>query len=187
MCSVCVCMYFVCFSCNYLFIVKSIHIGCVDMCTWSCEILILWRPLGHSWNTRYNAILTGPSLHCPVLTLCYFYSIQQRAEQNKMFVYIKIPELKVRLSYKGLKDKNLTDVTNFRLVVPSLEYHNVTWTWLDFLNGLKEHCKSALVPQVSGGLSPSPLPSPHSSPSKPPPSLHHIPLKQDEDLFILQL
>ena len=66
-----------------------------------------------------------------------------------MFVYIKIPELKVRLSYKGMKDKNLTDVTNFRLVVPSLEYHNVTWTWLDFLNGLKEHCKSALVPQAS--------------------------------------
>lgn len=66
-----------------------------------------------------------------------------------MFVYIKIPELKVRLSYKGMKDKNLSDVTNFRLVVPSLEYHNVTWTWLDFMNGLKEHCKSALLPQVS--------------------------------------
>uniref|UniRef100_A0A6A7FYG4 Protein KIAA0100-like n=3 Tax=Hirondellea gigas TaxID=1518452 RepID=A0A6A7FYG4_9CRUS len=74
--------------------------------------------------------------------------MKQRAEQNKMFVYIKIPELKVRLSYKGMKDKNITDVTNFRLVVPSLEYHNVTWTWLDFLNGIKEHCKSALVPQV---------------------------------------
>ncbi|KAA0202060.1 hypothetical protein HAZT_HAZT000626 [Hyalella azteca] len=73
--------------------------------------------------------------------------MKQRAEQNKMFVYIKIPELKIRLSYKGMKEKNLTDVTNFRLVVPSLEYHNVTWTWLDFLNGLKEHCKSALVPQ----------------------------------------
>ena len=52
-----------------------------------------------------------------------------------MFVYIKIPELKVRLSYKGTKEKNLSDVTNFRLVVPSMEYHNVTWTWLDFLNG----------------------------------------------------
>lgn len=74
--------------------------------------------------------------------------MKQRAEQNKMFVYIKIPELKIGLSYKGTKDKNLTDVTNFRLVVPSLEYHNVTWTWLDFLNSLKEHCKSALVPQV---------------------------------------
>lgn len=73
---------------------------------------------------------------------------QQRAEQNKLFVYIKIPELPVRVSYKGKKEKNLEDVNNVRLVIPTLEYHNVTWTWLDFLMAMKQDSKSALVSQV---------------------------------------
>lgn len=73
---------------------------------------------------------------------------QQRAEQNKLFVYIKIPELPVRVSYKGKKEKNLEDVTMVRLVIPTLEYHNVTWTWLDFLMAIKQDSKSALLSQV---------------------------------------
>lgn len=75
--------------------------------------------------------------------------MQQRAEQNKLFVYIKIPELPVRVSYKGKKEKNIEDVSNFRLVVPTLEYHNVTWTWLDFLMAMKQDSKSALLSQVN--------------------------------------
>ena len=73
---------------------------------------------------------------------------QQRAEQNKLFVYIKIPEVPIKFSYKGKKDKNVEDVSNFRLVVPTLEYHNVTWTWLDFLLAIKQDSKTALVSQV---------------------------------------
>uniref|UniRef100_A0A0P4W0N7 Uncharacterized protein n=1 Tax=Scylla olivacea TaxID=85551 RepID=A0A0P4W0N7_SCYOL len=75
-------------------------------------------------------------------------SSQQRAEQNKLFVYIKIPELPVKLSYKGKKEKNLEDVTMVRLVIPTLEYHNVTWTWLDFLMAIKQDSKTALLSQV---------------------------------------
>ncbi|XP_071525678.1 protein hobbit isoform X2 [Panulirus ornatus] len=74
--------------------------------------------------------------------------MKQRAEQNKLFVYIKIPELPVRVSYKGKKEKNLEDVSNFRLVIPTLEYHNVTWTWLDFLMAMKQDSKSALLSQA---------------------------------------
>lgn len=74
--------------------------------------------------------------------------MKQRAEQNKLFVYIKIPELPVRVSYKGKKEKNIEDVSNFRLVVPTLEYHNVTWTWLDFLMAMKQDSKSALLSQA---------------------------------------
>ncbi|KAK3862517.1 hypothetical protein Pcinc_031627 [Petrolisthes cinctipes] len=74
--------------------------------------------------------------------------MKQRAEQNKLFVYIKIPELPVRVSYKGKKEKNLEDVNNVRLVIPTLEYHNVTWTWLDFLMAMKQDSKSALVSQA---------------------------------------
>ncbi|XP_076059759.1 bridge-like lipid transfer protein family member hobbit isoform X2 [Oratosquilla oratoria] len=72
--------------------------------------------------------------------------MRQRAEQNKMFVYIKIPEVPVRVSYKG--KKGIEDVSNFRLVVPTLEYHNVTWTWLDFLMAMKQDSKTALLSQV---------------------------------------
>ncbi|XP_068243172.1 protein hobbit-like isoform X2 [Palaemon carinicauda] len=74
--------------------------------------------------------------------------MKQRAEQNKLFVYIKIPELPVKVSYKGKKEKNLEDVANFRLVIPTLEYHNVTWTWLDFLMAMKQDSKSALLSQA---------------------------------------
>lgn len=74
--------------------------------------------------------------------------MQQRAEQNKHFVFIKIPELPVNLSYKGKKEKNIEDVHNSRLVVPTLEYHSVTWTWLDLLLAIKAGSKSALVSQV---------------------------------------
>lgn len=51
-----------------------------------------------------------------------------RAQQNKLFVYIKIPEVPICVSYKGEKEKNkILDVANFRLQVP---------IFLDFLSGL---------------------------------------------------
>jgi len=41
-----------------------------------------------------------------------------RAMQNKLFVYIKIPEVPICVSYKGQKEKNnILDVANFRLQV----------------------------------------------------------------------
>nr|XP_054749338.1 bridge-like lipid transfer protein family member 2 isoform X1 [Lytechinus pictus] len=67
---------------------------------------------------------------------------------NNMFVYIKIPAVPLLVSYKGEKDKNLEDVHNFHLLLPSLEYHNKTWTWLDFLMGMKKEYKNALVSQA---------------------------------------
>ena len=76
------------------------------------------------------------------------YVDQERAEQNKHFVFIKIPELPVNLSYKGRFGKNIKDVHNSRLVVPTLEYHSVTWTWLDLLLAIKQGSKKALVSQV---------------------------------------
>lgn len=43
----------------------------------------------------------------------------------------------MRVSYKGSKEKNLEDVRDLPLVLPTLEYHNVTWTWLDLLLATK--------------------------------------------------
>ena len=49
---------------------------------------------------------------------------------------------------QGLKDKNVTDVQNFGFVVPTLEYHNQTWTYLDVLLAMKNDCKRVLISQV---------------------------------------
>lgn len=76
--------------------------------------------------------------------------MRERAKQNKLFIYIKIPQVPVRLSYKGNKEKNLEDITNVCLTVPNLEYHNVTWTWLDLLLAMKNDSRKVLLSQVSG-------------------------------------
>jgi len=75
--------------------------------------------------------------------------MRERAKQNKLFIYIKIPQVPVRLSYKGSKEKNLEDITNVHLTVPNLEYHNVTWTWLDLLLAMKTDSRKILLSQVS--------------------------------------
>lgn len=74
--------------------------------------------------------------------------MKERAEKNKLFIYIKIPEVPVRVSYKGNKEKNLEDITDFSLVIPTLEYHNVTWTWLDLLMAMKSDSRRVILSQV---------------------------------------
>ena len=75
--------------------------------------------------------------------------MKARAQKNKLFVYIKIPEVPIRVSYKGEGDKNkITDISNFLLQLPTIEYHNVTWTWLDFANAVKKQTKDSLAFQA---------------------------------------
>ncbi|CAB0004586.1 unnamed protein product [Nesidiocoris tenuis] len=74
--------------------------------------------------------------------------MKERAEKNKLFIYIKIPEVPVRLSYKGNKEKNIEDIRDFSLVIPTLEYHNVTWTWLDLLLAMKSDSRRIILPQA---------------------------------------
>ncbi|KAL0271984.1 UNVERIFIED_CONTAM: hypothetical protein PYX00_005130 [Menopon gallinae] len=74
--------------------------------------------------------------------------MKERAEKNKLFIYIKIPEVPVRVSYKGNKEKNIEDIRDFSLVIPTLEYHNVTWTWLDFLLAMKTDSKRVILSQA---------------------------------------
>lgn len=75
--------------------------------------------------------------------------MKERAEKNKLFIYIKIPEVPVRVSYKGIKEKNIKNIQDFSLVIPTLEYHNVTWTWLDLLMAMKSDSRRVLLSQVS--------------------------------------
>ncbi|XP_059093056.1 protein hobbit-like [Tigriopus californicus] len=75
--------------------------------------------------------------------------MKERAQQNKLFVYIKIPEVPINVSFKSEKEKNkILDVSGFLLQVPTIEYHNVTWTWLDFLMAVKSRTKDSLVSQA---------------------------------------
>ncbi|KAG7211126.1 hypothetical protein KM043_010452 [Ampulex compressa] len=74
--------------------------------------------------------------------------MKERADKNKLFIYIKIPEVPVRVSYKGNKEKNLEDVRDIALVIPTLEYHNVTWTWLDLLLAMKSDSRRVILSQA---------------------------------------
>jgi hypothetical protein len=74
--------------------------------------------------------------------------MKERAEKNKLFIYIKIPEVPVRVSYKGSKEKNIEDIRDFSLTIPTLEYHNVTWTWLDLLLAMKSDSRKVILSQV---------------------------------------
>lgn len=72
--------------------------------------------------------------------------MKERAEKNKLFIYIQIP---ARVSYKGNKQKNFKDITEFSLVIPTFEYHNVTWTWLDLLLAMRSDSRRVILSQVS--------------------------------------
>ncbi|XP_022178741.1 protein KIAA0100 isoform X2 [Myzus persicae] len=74
--------------------------------------------------------------------------MKERAEKNKLFIYIKIPEVPVKVSYKGNKEKNLEDIRDFSLVIPTIEYHNVTWTWLDLCQAMKTDSRRVILSQA---------------------------------------
>lgn len=75
--------------------------------------------------------------------------MKERAERNMLFICVKIPEVPVRVSYKGEKDKNIEDVHDVHVIIPTLEYNNITWTWLDFLIAVRNHSKRVLLSQVN--------------------------------------
>lgn len=74
--------------------------------------------------------------------------MRERAQRNQTFCYIKIPEVPIRVSYKGNKLKNIEDINNFSLILPTIEYHNQTWTWLDVLMAIKNESKHRLLSQA---------------------------------------
>jgi hypothetical protein len=74
--------------------------------------------------------------------------MRQRALRNQNFVYIKIPEVPIRVSYKGNKEKNIEDIKDFTLILPTIEYHNQNWTWLDVLMAIKAESKRRLLTQA---------------------------------------
>ncbi|OWF48647.1 protein KIAA0100-like isoform X2 [Mizuhopecten yessoensis] len=74
--------------------------------------------------------------------------MKERAAKNNTFLYIKIPEVSLRVSYKGMKEKNLKDIHDFNLVLPTLEYHNQIWTWYDLLMQMQGDSKRVVLSQA---------------------------------------
>lgn len=74
--------------------------------------------------------------------------MKERAANNNTFLYVKVPEVSARVSYKGEKEKNIEDVHDFSLVLPTLEYHNQIWTWFDLLMAMKNDSKRVLLSQA---------------------------------------
>lgn len=74
--------------------------------------------------------------------------MRERASKNHTFVYVKIPGIPIRVSYKGKKQKNVTDLKNISLTLPTYEYHNATWTWLDLLMAVKNDSKHTVIKQA---------------------------------------
>lgn len=76
--------------------------------------------------------------------------MRQRASKNQNFVYIKIPEVPIRVSYKGKGDKNfeVLNIHDFTFILPTIEYHNQNWTWLDVSMAIKSEFKRRLLPQA---------------------------------------
>ncbi|KAI7800861.1 putative UPF0378 protein [Triplophysa rosa] len=72
--------------------------------------------------------------------------MKERAAMNNSFIYIKIPQVPLCVSYKG--EKSSVDWKDLNLVLPCLEYHNNTWTWLDFAMAVKRDSRKALVAQM---------------------------------------
>ncbi|XP_068172952.1 bridge-like lipid transfer protein family member 2 isoform X1 [Antennarius striatus] len=72
--------------------------------------------------------------------------MKERAAMNNSFIYIKIPQVPLCVSYKG--EKNSVDWKDLNLVLPGLEYHSNTWTWLDFAMAVKRDSRKALVAQM---------------------------------------
>ena len=96
--------------------------------------------------------LSTPSTATSTLQLTkdnlHIEKMRERAQKNQTFVYIKIPEVPIRISYKGNKGKNLEDLHNVSIILPTIEYHNRTWTWLDLFMALKNDSKRVLLSQA---------------------------------------
>lgn len=64
--------------------------------------------------------------------------MKERAALNRTFIFIKISETYMCLSYKGPKEKNLLDLDRFVFSLPTLEYRNRLWTSLELFEAVKK-------------------------------------------------
>ncbi|CAO1616639.1 unnamed protein product [Sympodiomycopsis kandeliae] len=64
--------------------------------------------------------------------------MRKRASSNLTFVFFKLPETVFCLSYKGDKDKSITDVYDLVFRAPNIEYRNRTWGYEELVQHMKK-------------------------------------------------
>lgn len=74
--------------------------------------------------------------------------MKDRATKTKAFIYVKIPQTSLCITYKNEHNVSFKDLQNQRVNVPTLEYHNKNWTWTDMLMEVKKDYRSAIVQQT---------------------------------------
>jgi len=121
----------------------------------SMEISISPPPLSPGITNQpvvKSATLSRNKSHVSTATFSYadrdINTMKERASKNQQFIYIKIPEIPVCFSYKGEKERNIADASDFNLCLPTLEYHGKMWTWQDLFQALKKDYIQVLVPQI---------------------------------------
>ncbi|EMR10372.1 hypothetical protein PNEG_01623 [Pneumocystis murina B123] len=68
-----------------------------------------------------------------------------RANNNMTLLYVKVPSLILCLSYKGPRKKNIEDLNNFVFCIPTIEYRNKTWSYLDLVLHIKKEIIKAII------------------------------------------
>jgi hypothetical protein len=78
-----------------------------------------------------------------------------RARENHTFLYIKIPQVPLNISFSGTQKEgrkhirfSIPDFNNFRLDIPCIEYKNKVWTWRDLALNIKTDCRRAIIHQA---------------------------------------
>lgn len=71
--------------------------------------------------------------------------MMDRASNYMTFASIKMQSVVLCLSYKGKGDRNIEDVHDFVFRLPTIEYHNKTWSNLDLALALKSRVIKALI------------------------------------------
>ncbi|UZJ56701.1 hypothetical protein CBS101457_006021 [Exobasidium rhododendri] len=78
--------------------------------------------------------------------------MRNRASKNLTFVYAKLSETIFCLSYKGEKQKSITDLYDLEFKAPRLEYRNRTWAFANLASHLKRDILKAAWSQRSSLL-----------------------------------
>ncbi|KAJ4158201.1 uncharacterized protein LMH87_008736 [Akanthomyces muscarius] len=71
--------------------------------------------------------------------------MMDRASNYMTFAHIKMPSVVLCLSYKGKDQRNFEDVHDFVFRLPTIEWHNKTWSNLDLALALKKAVVKALI------------------------------------------
>ncbi|CEH13033.1 Uncharacterized conserved protein [Ceraceosorus bombacis] len=104
---------------------------------------LMSRPSTPAASSRHQSVRDSDSddeengLHQHGIVMRNAAEMRGRAATNRTFVYVKIPETVFNLSFKGDKEKSITDLFDLVFHTPSVEYRNRTWGFVDLANQFK--------------------------------------------------